>query len=462
MPETPAHIATTITKPAAGIRTAAGATAAALVLALAACTPAETDTAEPSATAVEIPATAVGEQAQWALDEINASEVSDVSVYEERFDEVVFEQVPVDDLRAVMSDLQGVQPWTATSYEGTETQAVVTVESAAVTYDMSVSVAADGRMDGLFFGEPAPDRTPSASWDDLRSELEASPYDASITVFEAGGDEPEIAMGEPGMSPIGSVFKLWVLGAVVDAIAAGDLTWETELTIDDEVRSLPSGELQDLPDGETVTVREAAEKMIAISDNTATDALMRAVGRDAVEAAMAEMGHSDPAVNTPFASTREFFWIGWGDPDLLARWADASGHAAARQGVLADVPTGTPPLDSLVTVVWDSGVDWFATPADLARAHVALQEKADSEAGAPVRDILSANTGIALGDEWDYAAFKGGSSAGVLAGTWYLERAGAEPVVLVVLARSDDAAALANPTALFGMAEDAAALLAAE
>lgn len=445
---------------------AAAAVALVPALALAACTPTG-QTEEPAATPVEIPANAVGAQAQWVLDEINADEISDVADYEAHFDEVVFEQVPVGELQAVIGDLQGVQPWTPISYEGTETQAVVTIESSAVTYDMAVSVAADGRMDGLFFGEPQPERTPAASWDDLRDELAAAPYEASLTVFEVVGDEvsePAVAIGDPDLSPIGSVFKLWVLGAVVDAVAAGELAWTDEVTIDAEVRSLPSGELQNLADGDSVTVREAAQKMIEISDNTATDALIRAVGRERVETAMADMGHSDPAVNTPFAATREFFWIGWGDPALRAQWADAAGDPAAREAVLDAVPGGTPPLDDgdWTATVWQDGVDWFATPADLARAHAALQQKATTEAGAPVRDILSANPGLAFGDEWDYVAFKGGSSVGVLAGAWYLEREGADPVVITMLARSDDAADLTGAAAVFGMVEDAAALVAAE
>ncbi|MFB8385732.1 serine hydrolase [Microbacterium sp. NPDC055910] len=439
-------------------RAAAGFAAAVLALALAACavTPdAPTET-------FEIPDTAVGSQAQWVLDEINADAVSDAAEIEERFDPVMLEEVSVEDLRSILGQMQDAKPWRVETYDGGDEQARVRIASSAAEYDMTVSVGSDGRMNGLFFGMPQPDRVPAASWDELRAEIEALPYDASLQVRTVGSDAPDELIGDASAAPIGSIFKLYVLGAVVDAVERGDLAWETPLTIDGEVRSLPSGELQDLPDGSTVTALEAAEKMIAISDNTATDALIRAVGREAAEAALAEMGHHDPAINTPFVTTRELFWLGWADPSLRERWADAA-TPAEREAILADVPAGVPDIASgdWAVTAWQSGVDWFATPDDIARAHIALQERASTDAGAPVRGILSANPGLDLGEEWSYVGYKGGSSIGVLAGSWYLERDGAEPVVLTAFARSDDPAAVADPTAFFAIAEDAAALLAA-
>ncbi|WP_246133982.1 serine hydrolase [Microbacterium hatanonis] len=435
---------------------------AAAALVMTACaSPAESASEEPSER-VAIPSNPVGTQASWVLTEINGAP-SEQADFEDRFDPIMFEQMAVSDLQQVFEQLRAAAPWTPIAYEGTETQARVTIESPQVTYDMSVSVGDDGSMNGLFFGEPQGPRTPAASWDELESQIADAPYEVSLQVTEAGAGEPVRLMGESSSSPIGSVFKLWVLGAVVDAIDAGTLAWDDALTIDAEVRSLPSGELQNLPDGSTVTVLEAAQKMIAISDNTGTDALIRAVGRDAVEAALVDMGHESPAVNTPFLTTREMFWMLFDDAALRERWA--TGDQAAREAVLAEIPAGVPSLANAAEVQpgWPEGVDWFATHDDIARAHVALQEKVQSPAGEPLRDLLSANPGLSFGDEWTYVAFKGGSSVGVLAGSWYLERDGGEPIVLTVLARADDAQTLTtNQTAVFGFIEDAAALIVGE
>ncbi|HCS62386.1 MAG TPA: serine hydrolase [Microbacterium sp.] len=432
--------------------------AAILVVAVTACTP----DPQSSADHVEIPDTAVGAQAQWILDEINSDELSTEDELETRFDVSFFESITVPEMHATLDDLRAAQVWMPTAYEGNDAQAKITIESSAVTYDMSVSVTGDGVMNALFFGQPEPEHTPAASWDDLQAQLEEAPYEVSLQVREVGVDQPDVLIGDAGSSPIGSIIKLYVLGGVVDAVDSGALTWESPLTIDAEVRSLPTGELQDLPDGSTVTVLEAAQKMMAISDNTATDLLIRAVGKDAVSAALVEMGHASPDDNAPLLTTRELFWIGWGDEDLRERWADAD--AVEREALLAEVPAGVPDANSLdwSVAAWQSGAEWFATHDDIVRAHVALQERAATAAGAPVRDILSANPGVAFGDEWTYVGFKGGSSMGAIAGSWYLERADAAPVVLTVLARSDDPAVFANPMTVLVYAQDAAALLAEE
>ena len=60
--------------------------------------------------------------------------------------------------------------------------------------------------------------------------------------------------------------------------------------------------------------------MIANSDNMATDLLINRVGTQAVERALADAGHHDPASMTPFPTMHELFSIGWGEPDLRAQW----------------------------------------------------------------------------------------------------------------------------------------------
>lgn len=446
-----------------GAVVAAVAAVTAIVLTACAAQPApEGTSAASAATPAEIPATPVGEQARWVLDEINGDEQTPVAEIEARFDGAALAQLPPADLQEVFAQMQAAAPWTPVAYDGTDSEARVTIESAQVTYDMSLSVTADEHIDMLFFGQPQPERTPAASWDELDEQITSAPFVAGLQVREVGGPVLHES-GDVSAGPIGSIVKLWVLGAVVDAVAAGSISWDDRLTIDAQVRSLPSGELQDRPDGATVTVREAAEKMIAISDNTATDALIRSVGRDAVEAAMVATGHSDPGLNTPLLATREMFWLLFGDDDLRTLWAGASGDAAARRALLERIPAGVPDVSRFASAQpgWREGIDWFASPDDLVAAHDALQERARTEAGAPVRDILSANPGVQFGDGWDYVAFKGGSSVGVLAGSWYLEREDGPPIVITVLARADDAASVAQPSVAFGWAQDAAALVAA-
>jgi len=58
---------------------------------------------------------------------------------------------------------------------------------------------------------------------------------------------------------------------VAATVGDGTISWDTPVTIDDALDSLPSGDTQDLEPGAERTVRELAEVMISVSDNTATD-----------------------------------------------------------------------------------------------------------------------------------------------------------------------------------------------
>jgi beta-lactamase class A len=337
---------------------------------------------------------------------------------------------------------------------------------------MQISVDEQNLINGLLFQQPPAARTPAASWKELEKNVAALPADTSMTVTHVAGEADAAGVGErivdiagDETKPLGSVFKLYVLGAVADAVAAGTLSWDDNLIISDDTRSLPSGELQDLPSGTLVTVRDAATKMIEISDNTATDLLIDRVGREAVEAQLAVMGHHDPTLNTPFVKTREFFQIGWGAAfgDARAAWADSS--VDERRAVLDSLPGGVLELSSfdLSTSAWQRSIDWFANPADLVAAHLALQQKAATPAGEPVRGILSANPGLQFDSKaFPYVAFKGGSAPGVLAGSWLLERADGERFVITMQSSSLDPADVTDTALVFGNVTDAAALLADE
>ena len=55
--------------------------------------------------------------------------------------------------------------------------------------------------------------------------------------------------------------------------------WNQDLTVTAQLKSLPSGQLQDDPDGTQISVLDTAAKMISISDNTAANMLINLAGR---------------------------------------------------------------------------------------------------------------------------------------------------------------------------------------
>jgi beta-lactamase class A len=174
-------------------------------------------------------------------------------------------------------------------------------------------------------------------------------------------------------------------------------------------------------------VRYFAEQMISISDNTAADHLLAHLGRENVEDYQARMGHSNPALNEPFLSTREMFTIKLAlTAENIQRYVDA--NPAERRRQLTDE------IDPLtVTTAQANGwtrprsidtVEWFASAADLCRAMSSLKALSEQPGLEPVRSILAINPGVPFDPAvWTYIGYKGGSEPGVLNLTWLLQRA---------------------------------------
>lgn len=469
-------------------RRATGATAVAtcLTVLLAGCSP---DDAAPgvspsasstaptaSADAVELPAGPLGDHLRWFIGQVNDAPADDADAAAAHFSAVMLEQVSIEEIRAGMTSLRTTAPWTPVAFDGDATEGVATLMDAQGTFiDTQIVVDEVGLIVGLLLVPGTdPTRPAPTSWDELDERVEeldgtdvallvsrvSAPVDAAQPVGERC--EPVHGAGQVDTPmPVASIFKLYVLAAVAQAVEAGTLAWDTPLTLTDDVRSLPSGTLQDEATGTVVTVRDAAGAMIAISDNTAADLLATTVGRDAVLAAMTATGHSDPALNTPFLTTRDLFRLGWAAPDDAPAWDSLSEpEQAAAVAALPGGMVGVGPA-AVTAPVWEEGIDWFATAADLCAVHVALQDAAATATGGPVRDILSANPGIEIDSTaWPYVGFKGGSTPGVLAGSWYAEDADGESVVVSVQLSSSDPATLPSVATFAELAESALTLAA--
>ena len=169
---------------------------------------------------------------------------------------------------------------------------------------VAVSVDGGGLISGLLL---MPYQAPPASWAQIDQQLAAGAPDSSLLaarVSPGGSCTPVHQVAASTARPLGSMFKLFVLGALAHQIAAGRVSWDQELTVTGAVKSPGSGALQDVPDGTRVPVQQTAAKMIALSDNTAADMLMDLVGRSAVEAQDRQWS-DHAALNVPFLTARE-------------------------------------------------------------------------------------------------------------------------------------------------------------
>jgi hypothetical protein len=395
--------------------------------------------ATPSSTS--LPDTPAGRQLQWVLDVINGvAPMPTEQVIGDHFGNDFLAQVPAAQLISVFvrfaSQSTGAQ---VVEIVGISTPLLLDaiIEDGGeghVKYVVSIRVEkqSPNKISGLLFQpySDTPLATPSvASWSDVTTTLISIGPIMALHAEEltASGEIASIEETNPrtGLA-IGSVFKLYVLGALATQIEQGDLSWKQELTVTDELKSLPSGVTQIEIAGTKLTIEELSRRMIAISDNTATDILIDAVSRSACEEALGTLGNSVPDRNIPFLTTREMFILKLGgDPDILQRYAVKD--EAGRREILAEIAAAPLPAltaDSIPTTpVEIEQVEWFATAPDISKALAWLWSKGAEPGLELVREILTINPGVEFDySAWKSVAFKGGSEVGVLAFGWLLER----------------------------------------
>ncbi|HLL30527.1 MAG TPA: serine hydrolase, partial [Allosphingosinicella sp.] len=179
-------------------------------------------------------------------------------------------------------------------------------------------------------------------------------------------------------------------------------------------RSLPTGILQDWPEGSPITLHSLAALMISRSDNSATDTLLGVLGREKVEALLPALGVGAPERNRPFLSTREAFALKLGDPALLAAWkkADEAGRRALLPHLARVQAAALDPSRHGGRPTEIGTVEWFASPADLVRTLDWLRRSGDATA----LELLAINPGLgpAVARDFAYFGFKGGSEPGVI------------------------------------------------
>ncbi|MGI5491272.1 serine hydrolase [Microtetraspora malaysiensis] len=388
--------------------------AAAMAVTMTACVvPAAPVQATPiQATAVaapEIPDTPAGGQLRWLLDAATRPPIPE-SELKEHFAAAFLQSVPADQLNQILTSLKGMRLQELTRSESTLLTAVVEVVGALI--DLSLTTDGTGLVDGLVFRPhvaPAP-----KDWAELDHRLSKLAPQAGFIAAEVTKDgtcRPVHTVAPGTARPLGSMFKLYVLGTVAERIASGAFRWDTQLTIMPELKSLGTGELQNRPDNSKVSVLEAAKLMISISDNTATDLLIHKVGRKNVERTLRAWGARDKR-DTPLLTTREMLVLKGADYPRYAKKYLSLGTAGRRtylNRVVANVPlsriAGWSPPRELDTI------EWYASPAQVCQAFARLSKLPDKRVG----EALSINdAGLALDKaQWPSVWFKGGSEPGV-------------------------------------------------
>jgi beta-lactamase class A len=324
----------------------------------------------------------------------------------------------VDSVETTMEELWWDRPFTLNGVDiGASVATLHLTSSYGARQDIRIHTDDDGRVDGFGLDTLAPTVT---SWHDVDAVLSktGARYSYQVAKVDNGNCDPVQGTNTSESLPLASIFKLYVLHALATAVRNHTVSWDDQLTVTEKSKAVGSSGLA-LPPGAHVSVRTAAEKMIATSDNMATDLLIGRMGTQAIDEALVTAGHHDPASMTPFPTMYELFSIGWGQPDLRTQWQHASpqGRAALLEQVNSAPYQPDPTHAHIPASAY--GAEWYGSAQDICRVHAALQADAVGEA-APVKQILSAVSGIQLDrNVWPYIGAKAGGLPGDLTFSWY-------------------------------------------
>jgi len=340
------------------------------------------------AKAVVPPGTPAGAQLRWLVAAMAHLPLSDAQV-RAHFDTAFWTQVSPAMLNQALqamvslrllsirvSELSTVVADVAAGGSGPRAQVMLTVDRRGLISWLRISPD---------LARPVP-----ATWADVDAVLQPTAPRVRLLVADVTGGSCQPVHGlDPGTpAPLGATFKLYVLDALGDAVAAGKVRWNQPLTVTARLKSLPAGELQDEPDGTRVSVLDAAAAMISLSDNTATDMLINLLGRPAIEAALTRTGMADPALDRPFLTTREIFTLKlrhW--PALAERYLAAD--QAGRRALLASTVDRAPLPAVAAAGSWIApravtSLEYFASADDLCRAYASLAALARRPGLAPI------------------------------------------------------------------------------
>jgi len=285
-------------------------------------------------------------------------------------------------------------------------------EKAIATADISVGPAAPNKIVGLLIkGFETKDDTPAK----IDADFATLPGTAGYLIEKIATDGTRTQIAGRNVTQqfaVASTFKLYVLSELAAQVDAGRRKWSDIVPLTDISYSSTAtqGWARDTP----VTLQTLATWMISVSDNAATDTLIRVLGREAIEKKLLLIGHSNPERALPLLTTVEAFALktnsdlgkvyqSANEAEQRALLQEKSAELIYEKINLARLGSGPVAIDS---------IEWFAAPTDLA----VLLSNMRSTATKPMLDILSVNKGInpASAAKWAYLGYKGGSEPGVI------------------------------------------------
>ncbi|MEZ4452310.1 MAG: serine hydrolase [Nannocystaceae bacterium] len=361
-----------------------------LVAGLGGCTDASVRDADPGALTP-----AMGEQLRWTLDVINHRRpLPDDAELDDHFSTYLLERSPHGAtqrlLRGYAKRLAPLTIDRVLGSDGAKTSFVADSRQGRVRVLLDLD-GESGRLRGIFI-DPYLDR----SIEGLVELVPTLAPRAQLLLAEVvdGRCQPLAGVGGDEPLAIAEASRLYVLHAVADAIVDGDLRWDTPLTIRDAWKDAASSTMADATDGEALSIRAFAEAMMWRGDTTAADHLIRALGRERVEAAVRAAGTREPERDVPYLTSREAHHLQALDRAEVDRYL-ALEVDARRRYLEALSPEDAGDLDGVAAPVGSTPegdldrIGAFASARDVCDALGSLQRRAEGHPElAPILELL--------------------------------------------------------------------------
>lgn len=438
----------------------------------------------PKSRRAKIPDSKVGDQLRWVIKAMNSGDVSDA---EEHCEEDFLSFIPKDEMQATFKEIRtkafdGEDVFVvsaSTEERGDSMTAEITSESGKNSLDVFFAIddksakisslrftagsgGNGGGGDGAEGGDGDGRSSGNGDWDAFSDSLKDLGGDTAFAAYEImppprgeDGFDPKrpwelmplAAKSEEKPMAINTVSMLYLLAAVGDEVEAGKATWDEPITIEDRLKSLPSGEMQLEGPGKQFPLRDFAIKMITLSDHTAADHILNRLGREHVQEYVTALNDNTDR-NTPFLSTREFFALKLGADDAMQMdYVDADNDdqltMLSKGGAAFEIlqergnvlETLGPALGDWVEPVTVESIGWYASPKQCCELMAKLRAMELRKGMEPIRESLRHNPGVGLdAEKWKTVAFKGSSGEpGVQTGVWMLERSDGKWFVMAVL-----------------------------
>jgi hypothetical protein len=281
------------------------------------------------ASPVKVPGSPVGKQLDWLLGIANRLPLSSEEI-SDHFDAAILAQVTPAELNEGLASLgpPGSSVTLLQLSKVEERSLLALVQIGRGRYSVELAVDASGLIAHLLF-RPVAAPMP-ASWPGIDHQVaglapEVSFLAAKVNRNGTCGPVNSVLAGTP--RPLGSMFKLFVLGALANAVREHRVSWDEQLRVTAGIKVGGSGTIQDAPVGTKLSVEATALKMISISDNTAADMLLKLVTRSAVEEQV-QAWSSHASLDVPFLTVSEMFALKYHDfPALADHYLSLRGRA---------------------------------------------------------------------------------------------------------------------------------------